>query len=53
MKSAQGIEQIARSSEELNQMVKNLEQLIGSFKFKENKASGLYSVRQNGKIITN
>jgi methyl-accepting chemotaxis protein len=51
--SAQGIEQIARSSEELNQMVKNLEQLIGSFKFKEGKASSSYSVRQNGKIITN
>lgn len=50
---AQGIEQIARSSEELKQLVENLEHLIGTFKFKGSSESSSYSVRQNGKIITN
>lgn len=50
--SAAGIQQIAKSSGELNSLTENLFNLVNKFKINTNLISD-YQVRQNGKLISN
>jgi methyl-accepting chemotaxis protein len=47
--STAGIQQIAKASEDLNQLTLNLQELVGHFKLKNEKGS--LAIRQNGKLV--
>ncbi len=51
--SAAGIQQIAKSSEELNLLTDNLFNLVNKFQIGANLISDTTHVRQNGKLISN
>ena len=46
--SAAGVQQIARASEDLNQLTENLQRLISQFKINDQQT---YSVASNGKVV--
>jgi hypothetical protein len=49
--SASGIQHVAKSPEDLNELTGNLKNLISNCKIDSNERTKNYSVRHNGKLI--
>ncbi|MFZ0454605.1 MAG: hypothetical protein WAM24_12750, partial [Ignavibacteriaceae bacterium] len=49
--SAVGIQQVAKSAEDLNKLTENLRQLISNFKIDSDELETQYSIKHNGKLV--